>query len=405
MRLLDRGMRISFLSTIQTRDNLGSALLYENANGVRYQYSYSPWGVRTHMVGDSIRVYQPGESLPLLFYRTYTGHEDLWMFGLINANARLYSPYLGRFVSPDPLLNEEGGPLLYNPYIYAMNNPYKYIDRNGEFWWLVAAAVFGGGANVMAHFDDINSTGDFFKFFGVGAAAGVISAGIGVIASPVITGAMGGVGLAAFSGAAIFGLTAASDYLLHAGLNTAILGLPFNFSWKDFGIQVATATLIGGTTGYFNAKANGLNPWTGKSAVMATRPSPLMTEPDKLSTLPSDDLPTYSQPDPADVLEQARIQAGQGNSTVYVGVDKDNVIRYVGRTDRNPEIRFGEHYRSGHMTSTLKFKPITRNIDHNSSRILEQELINKYGMQKNGGQLFNKINSISAKHWEKFGIK
>lgn len=117
--------------------SLPEALLYENANGNSYRNSYSPWGVRTHQVGGNTVFYQPGESIIGPFYRTYTGHEDLWMFGLINANARLYSPYLGRFISPDPLLNSEGGPLGYNPYVYANNNSFKYIDRNGEFVWFI----------------------------------------------------------------------------------------------------------------------------------------------------------------------------------------------------------------------------------------------------------------------------
>lgn len=384
-----------------TRDNLGSALLYENANGNRYQYSYSPWGVRIYQVGDSIRFYQPGGSLPLLFYRTYTGHEDLWMFGLLNANARLYSLYLGRFISPDPLLNSEGGPLDFNPYIYARNNPYKYIDRNGEVGALVALGVvglIGGGLNVWANWDDINNAGDFLLFFGVGAASGVVGAAVVAMAP------------AGFFAGALYGAVGGglSNAILGGG-NAAILGQDvgsaiFTSAWQG----ASMGFVLGGASGYISAKANGLNGWTGSeksSNIMATRHKPIMKEPDKLAPLPSDDLPIYSQPDLSDVLEQAKSMAGRGNSTVYVGVNKDNVIQYVGRTGRNPEIRFGEHYRSGHMTSTLKFKPIITNIDHNGSRILEQQLINKYGMQKNGGQLFNKINSISPKHWEKFGIK
>ena len=72
-----------------TRDNLGSVLQYEDEEGTHYfQFSYSPWGVRTH-IGDETNFYQPGVKFfgnsycPI--YRTYTGHEDLWMFGLINA--------------------------------------------------------------------------------------------------------------------------------------------------------------------------------------------------------------------------------------------------------------------------------------------------------------------------------
>lgn len=178
-----------------TRDNLGSAILYDNADADCYWNSYSPWGVRTYQTINDTLFYQPGQEPGYgPFFRTYTGHEDLWMFGLLNVNARLYSPYLGRFVSPDPLLNSEGGPLDYNPYIYARNNPYKYIDRNGEFWWLVAAAVFGGFGNVLANFDNIDNAGSFFSYFGVGAAAGALSACVGSAINVAMAGGSFGAG-------------------------------------------------------------------------------------------------------------------------------------------------------------------------------------------------------------------
>ena len=172
-----------------TRDNLGSVLQYEDEEGTHYfQFSYSPWGVRTH-IGDETHFYQPGVKFfgnsycPI--YRTYTGHEDLWMFGLINANARLYSPYLGRFVSPDPLLNSEGGPLDYNPYIYARNNPYKYIDRNGEFWWLapilISAAINATTYSITAAISGNWNVGDFFKSMGMGAVTGTLGVGTSLL--------------------------------------------------------------------------------------------------------------------------------------------------------------------------------------------------------------------------------
>ena len=155
-----------------TRDNIGSVIQYENNNYSYYRNSFSPWGVRIHS-GGSNDFYRPGEEPGFgPFYRTYTGHEDLWMFGLLNANARLYSPYLGRFVSPDPLLAEDGSPLDFNPYVYARNNPYRYIDRNGEFpFLLIGAVVFGGIANVMYNKDNIHNFWQGLGYFGVGAAA------------------------------------------------------------------------------------------------------------------------------------------------------------------------------------------------------------------------------------------
>ncbi|MBO4839967.1 MAG: hypothetical protein J5524_02590 [Bacteroidaceae bacterium] len=61
------------------------------------------------------------------FYRTYTGHEDLWMFGLINANARLCDPYLGRYLSPNTNYSVTGGPLDHNPYTFSNNNPFRVV--------------------------------------------------------------------------------------------------------------------------------------------------------------------------------------------------------------------------------------------------------------------------------------
>ena len=68
-------------------------------------------------------------------------------------NARLYNPYLGRFVSPDPLLNSEGSAWDYNPYVYANNNPFKYIDRGGEEPVTLTAILIGaaiGGASKVS---------------------------------------------------------------------------------------------------------------------------------------------------------------------------------------------------------------------------------------------------------------
>lgn len=39
------------------------------------------------------------------------------------------------------------------------------------------------------------------------------------------------------------------------------------------------------------------------------------------------------------------------------------------------------------------------------ARMWEQTMINKYGMEKSGGELLNKINSISPNRWGDLGIK
>ncbi len=50
--------------------------------------------------------------------------------GLTYLNARYYDPSLGRFLSPDPLMNP-GDPRTLDPYRYADNNPIVYHDATG----------------------------------------------------------------------------------------------------------------------------------------------------------------------------------------------------------------------------------------------------------------------------------
>ena len=169
------------------------------------------------------------------------------MFGLINANARLYSPYLGRFVSPDPLLNSEGGPLDYNPYVYARNNPYKYIDRNGVIGFVAALIIgfaAGGAMNVAYNWDDIHNVGDFCSYFGVGGVAGTIAAAAAVVAP---AGVLPGVLYGALGGSLSGGIL--------GGCNNLLKGLDF-WSGASSGALygAASGALFGGLTGA--AKAN-----------------------------------------------------------------------------------------------------------------------------------------------------
>ena len=72
------------------------------------------------------QVYAQG-SLPTMHFgaRGYTGHEHLNDFGLINMNARLYDPLLGRFLAPDPFVGS-GMANDFNRYVYCRNNPLMF---------------------------------------------------------------------------------------------------------------------------------------------------------------------------------------------------------------------------------------------------------------------------------------
>ena len=58
--------------------------------------------------------------------------------GLIYMGARYYDPYLGRFISPDSIVQQRNDPQSYNRYAYARNNPLKYTDESGHCWGIAS---------------------------------------------------------------------------------------------------------------------------------------------------------------------------------------------------------------------------------------------------------------------------
>ena len=65
--------------------------------------------------------------------------------GLSYMQARYYDPTLGRFMGVDPVLYQEDSLHSFNRYAYANNNPYKYVDPDGNIpVLLIAAAEMGG---------------------------------------------------------------------------------------------------------------------------------------------------------------------------------------------------------------------------------------------------------------------
>ena len=65
----------------------------------------------------------------------FTGKEHDYESGLDNFGARYNASTMGRFMSPDPLLNSghPSNPQTWNRYSYALNNPLKIVDPNGLY--------------------------------------------------------------------------------------------------------------------------------------------------------------------------------------------------------------------------------------------------------------------------------
>lgn len=182
------------------RDYLGSITHIASLDGTLVaEYSYDPWGRLRDP--ETLEVYAAGEEPELFLGRGFTGHEHLTWFGLINMNARLYDPLLGRFLSPDPYVQAPDFTQNFNRYSYALNNPLKFTDDTGEFALTtmltvaaITAAVFGFG-NVGAHMirDDI-SFYDGVKYFFSGAVAGFL------VGAAAYTGWCGIVGMSKMAG-------------------------------------------------------------------------------------------------------------------------------------------------------------------------------------------------------------
>ncbi|WP_297598302.1 GIY-YIG nuclease family protein, partial [Parabacteroides sp.] len=145
--------------------------------------------------------------------------------------------------------------------------------------------------------------------------------------------------------------------------------------------------LSGGLIGGAQALQHGRDFWTGKATNRGLMPT------NTTSTIKNN------------VGEGKVVSKDENTYSVYQGLDKEGNTRYVGITKREPEIRFNEHFNSGTERGTLRYIPIEKSLNKLDARIMEQNLINKFGLQKDGGQLYNKINSISPRYWEQYKIK
>ena len=136
------------------RDNLGSIThVVDTAGTVLQELAYTAWGQLRDP--QTAAVYGPDSQPELLLDRGYTGHEHLPCFGLINMNARLYDPAVGRFLSPDHIILAPDDTQNFNRYSYCLNNPLRYVDPFG-LWYL---SFSKSGQLDMVYLDEVVITG------------------------------------------------------------------------------------------------------------------------------------------------------------------------------------------------------------------------------------------------------
>lgn len=264
------------------RDYLGNITHIINEDGtLRQELSYDAWGPLRNP--DTHQLYAVGKEPKLLLDRGYTGHEYLPWFGLINMNARLYDPVLGRFLSPDPYVQMPDFTQNFNRYSYCLNNPLKYVDKDGEFWFLPAIIAF-----VVNYATTGITKGDWgLKNIGsslVMSAVALVSYGVGM----GITGALAKTAILSQSviggiSAGVAGsVTGAMSSLMAGGnigrgaligfvsglVGNALSGINMKSIWLEGVSNVAAGGLIGGAT----SLVSGGDFWSGfgTGAISAT---------------------------------------------------------------------------------------------------------------------------------------
>lgn len=229
-------------------DHLGSwnKVMDEDKNIVQ-QTHFDPWGNR--MSYTAWNTPQTQTSFP--FSRGYTGHEHYDSFKIINANARLYDPMIGRFFSPDPFVQAPDFTQNYNRYSYCMNNPVMFSDPDGEIVWFIPV-IIGAAVGAYAGASIQSGTAAFWNWkpdAWKGAIAGAI---VGATLGYGIAGAIGATGMTtvAANGATVVTKSAG---LVSSMLNSGTVNITMNAISGGGWDGVWKAGVVGLATGGWNA--------------------------------------------------------------------------------------------------------------------------------------------------------
>jgi RHS repeat-associated protein len=104
---------------------LGTPRLITGNGGVGLsRHNYHPFGIEIAPASTST-------TTSMRERKQFTGHERD-AESLDYMHARFYAPYVGRFLSVDPVLGDPARPQSWNRYAYVQNNPIAYVDSDGR---------------------------------------------------------------------------------------------------------------------------------------------------------------------------------------------------------------------------------------------------------------------------------
>lgn len=152
--------------------NTPRRLIDSNTSNIEWSWDSTAFGVGNPIGSVTFNLRFPGQ-----YYDAATGQ-------FYNHN-RFYNPEFGRYMEPDPS-GMAGG---WNPYVYTLNNPIMYLDRDGKHpivgIMIVGGTVGGvigglvdGGTQAYAIYKGESSgfnSASFFSAVGMGAAVGAVA--------------------------------------------------------------------------------------------------------------------------------------------------------------------------------------------------------------------------------------
>ena len=128
-------------------DHIGSSALVTTETGAKYQeIEYRAFGeLHSKWQNDVWNLWNESDDFGDIGSYLFTGQQYDSETGLYYYGARYYDPFIGRFISPDSVVDDALDSQGYNRYSYCKNNPVVYGDPSGNrkaFRILAALAAF-----------------------------------------------------------------------------------------------------------------------------------------------------------------------------------------------------------------------------------------------------------------------
>lgn len=242
-------------------DRLGSVVKYTSGNGATtYQpQDFDEWGARRDYDEPTLAGTTP---TPTIALRGFTGHEMVDGQDVINMNARMYDPTLGRFLQADPLIQAPDNVQSWNAYTYVFNNPLTMTDPTGMSAWRQALGIVFAAVYAYFTWDLTGASAVYAAMIGgaisgaiatgtwrgalTGAFTGALTAGVGVAAQAYEWGDLARISAQAVSGGIVESIQGGNfgNGFLAAGLTAAVMPLAAK---GNAGVRAVKGALIGGT--------------------------------------------------------------------------------------------------------------------------------------------------------------